>query len=961
MYNAPYEGVANNLAQYGRFGDSQLVHMNPIEVQMLGSLSPTGQLTINPVTGQPEAFLPFLAPLLGSFLGKAFLPTLIPALTGKAALAGAIGSGLAQTAATGDLKEGIMAGITGYGMGKVLQAGTAASDAAKLATTTPPVTEAATSVLNPQTALDQLQTNLQQAGTIGVPTGMAPPTGIPDLTQVTPAPPPAFDFSAAGQELMKPGTFLPIYTGTSASEAMRQQEELDRIMREQGLSEEEAKRKYEADAQRAISTAMRDYPQLRPRGMAAGGRVEGYQMGGRFADLSGFNPMAGGFYDPSGFGGMSGGYNTPFGQTFPADIQSSLRGPISVAAPYASYSALDVGGRGYTPGIAPEFQYFRRPDEIYPTTYGGGMPGGKGGSPVRGGGGFGGGFGGMPGGGMPGGKGGGFGGAGGFQGGGFGGMGGFQGGGFGGMGGGFGGTYQPSSSLSNMFQQQQAGRGSAQRGLPGGQPTGGQTPGMQLPGGQMFTPSRFEDSYNRFLQSQQPFNQPVMGYDTYGQIFAQPQRPPAPSFGGKGGSMPSQPTTGQPPSLGGKGGSAPSQPERPPQTQPDTQPDISSDGMVYAGGTPGFYNQTDEQMRDRYERSLTQQPPPGQGRSLTLDEQMDKIRRDYEAGSVSQPQLIDGGGAGRMLDFPSQFGKGPELGGMRQLGLMQAQQQAALMANANQNRPPPGMMLNPNFDPAKAMQTDVSSDLSRQQYIPMQGGAVQAPIMGQVVDMPTGKMAIPREPIPQAGAGAFGQPVEGVRGEIPKTRTRIPFNQQMISALPFMPESGGFRNMGSLAFQEGGEIPNSAENMEMMMAETMPQGEMAGEYDRLIQMTMQAVLGQVENPDEIIQIFIDEFGVDAFRQLRDAVLNQQVPGAQTEGMVNGNGGGMDDQVMGMIGNQRPVAVSPGEYIVPADVVSGLGDGSSQGGADILDELSQAVRMTRTGTTEQPRPLMETVR
>jgi hypothetical protein len=135
---------------------------------------------------------------------------------------------------------------------------------------------------------------------------------------------------------------------------------------------------------------------------------------------------------------------------------------------------------------------------------------------------------------------------------------------------------------------------------------------------------------------------------------------------------------------------------------------------------------------------------------------------------------------------------------------------------------------------------------------------------------------------------------------------------------------------------------------------------MAGEYDRLIQMTMQAILGQVENPDEVIQMFIDEFGVDSFRQLRDAVLKQQVPNAQTEGMVDGNGGGMDDQVMGMIGNQRPVAVSPGEYIVPADVVSGLGDGSSKSGADILDELNQAVRMARTGTPEQPRPLMETL-
>ena len=47
MYNAPYQGVANNLAQYGRFGDSQLVHMNPIEVQMLASLSPTGPASVS--------------------------------------------------------------------------------------------------------------------------------------------------------------------------------------------------------------------------------------------------------------------------------------------------------------------------------------------------------------------------------------------------------------------------------------------------------------------------------------------------------------------------------------------------------------------------------------------------------------------------------------------------------------------------------------------------------------------------------------------------------------------------------------------------------------------------------------------------------------------------------------------------------------------------------------------------
>ena len=122
----PMQPMANQMAQHGRYGDSMMVHMNPIEVQGIAALSPTGQLTRNPVTGQPEAFLPFLAPLLGSMVGKAVLAKSIPFLAGKSALAGAIGSGLATTAATGDIKKGLLSGITGFGLGKALGA---ASDA----------------------------------------------------------------------------------------------------------------------------------------------------------------------------------------------------------------------------------------------------------------------------------------------------------------------------------------------------------------------------------------------------------------------------------------------------------------------------------------------------------------------------------------------------------------------------------------------------------------------------------------------------------------------------------------------------------------------------------------------------------------------------------------------------------------------------------------------------------------
>ena len=59
-----YAPQANQLANQGRFGDSMMVHMNPLEVAVMNQMS-GNQITVNPTTGQPEAFA-FLLPLLGS-------------------------------------------------------------------------------------------------------------------------------------------------------------------------------------------------------------------------------------------------------------------------------------------------------------------------------------------------------------------------------------------------------------------------------------------------------------------------------------------------------------------------------------------------------------------------------------------------------------------------------------------------------------------------------------------------------------------------------------------------------------------------------------------------------------------------------------------------------------------------------------------------------------------------------
>ena len=128
-----------NVAAQGRYGDSMLLHVNPAEVKGLASAMP---ITVNPETGQPEAFLPFLAPIAGSLLGS----SLLAGVGGMSALtAGALGSGLAQYAATGDLKKGLLAGLTGYGVGQALQgAGAAAAGADATAAATQTATDAAT-------------------------------------------------------------------------------------------------------------------------------------------------------------------------------------------------------------------------------------------------------------------------------------------------------------------------------------------------------------------------------------------------------------------------------------------------------------------------------------------------------------------------------------------------------------------------------------------------------------------------------------------------------------------------------------------------------------------------------------------------------------------------------------------------------------------------------------------------
>ena len=817
MYNAPYQGVADQLAKYGRYGDSELVHLNPIEVQMLASLSPTGQLTTNPMTGRKEAFLPFLAPLLGSFLGSSLLTGTGAALLGGAGLssaaAGAIGSGLATTLATGDLEQGIMSGITGFGIGSALgglgagakaatetatqagtQAGTqaatqaAADTTTQLATQVPQVAEGFGSAINPvadiasQAAPSAVGDVFEGFGASMSPDAFSPAARIPPV-EMTAGQRFAQPFQQPGQflgELSKPGSFLPVYvgeTGRMAREAEISGQGSARAYEEEQEAEKNRIRGQMADVFNQVRSA---YPGV---GYAAGGMVERFAEGGPAINEDMLNAMR--------FSSLPAAEN----------VQLSLRGSEFVPPPTSSYSALDVGGEGYLAGVAPEFQSFRAPPPLPGETTPGGTPPGR--------------------------------------------------------------------------------------------------PDFNQPMG---------PGYGGFLDE-------YLG--NYGDFMGGRGVP------GRGGMTDDVPDfTGRP----GRGG-------------------MADDIPVYTGGTPDF-------NEGGFDRSIMQE---------LLNEQFNPIR-DRLAAIETRPSAPD-------FDYsriPSYTP--PDFSGIED------------RLASIESRPQPSFDYDriPQFDMSmiedrlSGLETGVGSLGNRQiDFSPIEQrlAAIESrpmpqfdmsPIQQQIADLQSGIGSLQSRPQPSFDSSGLEQRLAAIESR----------GTPQVSFDPIMERLSSLESM--LASQRSAPSQNmpSFDNPfdEFSMAEGFAEGGMTGMDDQsqmgaensIVEMTVAAIRGEIENADQIISRFVEMYGPEVFSQLRERVLQDIVPGAQTDGMVEGEGGGQDDLVEGMIGTQRPVAVSPGEYIIPADVVSLAGGGYSGDGASFFDGLVDDIRQKTMGTTKQVRPYQRSV-
>jgi hypothetical protein len=69
-------------------------------------------------------------------------------------------------------------------------------------------------------------------------------------------------------------------------------------------------------------------------------------------------------------------------------------------------------------------------------------------------------------------------------------------------------------------------------------------------------------------------------------------------------------------------------------------------------------------------------------------------------------------------------------------------------------------------------------------------------------------------------------------------------------------------------------------------------------------------------------------------------------------LLKGPGDGMSDNIPASIGNRQPARLADGEFVVPADVVSHLGNGSTDAGAKKLYAMMDKVRQARTGNKQQ---------
>ncbi len=216
--------------------------------------------------------------------------------------------------------------------------------------------------------------------------------------------------------------------------------------------------------------------------------------------------------------------------------------------------------------------------------------------------------------------------------------------------------------------------------------------------------------------------------------------------------------------------------------------------------------------------------------------------------------------------------------------------------------------------------------------------------------------AIPR-PIQTPGAGyrpGFDPEFDYGVGKVPTAGQVLNYRDKGVN--PYRMAGGGLLSslqgtFGPIRMADGG-IADLAQSMDGGDMAAPPAG---GNEKDVVTEAIRAVKGESQNPEVALGRFLAQYGEDALRELVDKVESGDMDETvqRSEGKLDGAGDGMEDLIPANIEGKQDVLLSDGEFIVPADVVSGLGNGSSDAGARELERMLERVRTARHGSPDQP--------
>lgn len=172
---------------------------------------------------------------------------------------------------------------------------------------------------------------------------------------------------------------------------------------------------------------------------------------------------------------------------------------------------------------------------------------------------------------------------------------------------------------------------------------------------------------------------------------------------------------------------------------------------------------------------------------------------------------------------------------------------------------------------------------------------------------------------------------------------------------------------GAMAYgpsgDEDGMDDEELEDDEDLDTEDVPGSPEEEDNRRIVIEAAKALRGESQDPEMALNEFIEVYGRDKLKELKQFVAEEEAAPMKKGGkveyesyseggrLVEGPGRGLDDRIVARAGSD-PVLLSDGEFVIPADVVSHLGDGSTKAGVRALEAMMARARHAKTKSRKQ---------